>query len=305
MQGIALTTETANVVRVAPTLDAEERAKSAFLADAAACIEQNGLVILENVIPKPVIDGLLDYFKKTYDAYMREGQRRLYKNHQDDPLRAQIPVAPAGAVVNPIVVANPYVMALVKRFIGEQAIIGEMGAIVSHPGSKPQYAHRDSTYLFGGLPSEIDLPPHSLNIIVPLMDVPLERGPTEFWPGSHKRPEITGATTVPPQRVPMRAGSLFMLDGRLLHRGGPNCSDVVRPAIYIDYQRPWYVERSGYTDKPQVRVTPAMLKRLPPEHQRLFAWALHLNRADTFDEFVTRWVSRLRAHVLEPLARRR
>jgi hypothetical protein len=48
-----------------------------------------------------------------------------------------------------------------------------------------------------------------------------------------------------------------------------------------------------------------MLKRMAPEHRRLFDWALHLNRFDTLDEFLRRWAFRLKAHVIEPLQRRR
>lgn len=294
----------ASVVRTAPPGDASESEKNAFLAEAAQSVSDNGLVILENVIPRPVIDGLLEHFKVTYDTYMHPGQAKLFRNHQPDPKRAQIPVAPVGPMANPTVFANPFVMSLIHRFIGPKVIIGEMGAIISHPGSKPQYEHRDSTFLYGGIPDEINLPPHSLNIIIPLMDVPFERGPTEYWRGSHRRPDSPAVKMNPPQRMPLKAGTVFMLDGRLLHRGGANNSDVVRPAVYIDYQRPWYLERSGYDDKPQVRVTERMIAQLAPEHRKLFDWALHLNRADSVDEFLTRWAARFRNRVVEPLMRR-
>jgi ectoine hydroxylase-related dioxygenase (phytanoyl-CoA dioxygenase family) len=293
-----------DVVRSAPSAGASAHEKQAFLESAAACIREHGLVIIEDVFARPLVDSLLAHFKATYDTYMKPGQAKLFRNFQDDPLRAQIPVAPVGAMANPEVFANPTVMSLVHHFVGTDAVVGEMGAIISHPGSKPQYTHRDSEYLFGGLPAEIELPPHSLNIVVPLMDVPLDRGPTEFWPGSHRRADRDAVTAVPPQRVPLRAGTVFMLDARLLHRGGPNNSDVVRPAVYIDYQRPWYKERSGYKDKPQVRVTPAMLSPLACEHQRLFDWALYLNRSDSFDEFLLRWAGRFKTRVWEPVARR-
>lgn len=293
-----------SVVRTAPSAHASDAERNAFLADASACVREHGLVIIEDVIPQHVVDGLLEHFKSTYDTYMRPGQAKLFRNFQDDPKRAQIPVAPIGAMANPLVFANPTVMSLVHHFIGPKVIIGEMGAVISHPGSKPQYIHRDSTFLFGGIPDELDLPSYSLNIIIPLMDVPFEVGPTEYWPGSHKRTDAAAITSVPPKRTPLKAGSVFMLDGRLLHRGGPNQSDVVRPTVYIDYQRPWYFERSGYKDKPQVRITPRMVARLAPEHRTLFDWALHLNRADSVDEFLMRWAGRFKNRVVEPLIRR-
>jgi ectoine hydroxylase-related dioxygenase (phytanoyl-CoA dioxygenase family) len=207
-------------------------------------------------------------------------------------------------IANPVVFANPAVMAQVHRFIGEQVIIGEIGGVISHPGSQPQYSHRDSPFLFGGRADELGLPPHSLTITIPLMDVPLELGPTEYWLGSHRCPDASAVLAVAPQRTPLRAGSLLLYDGRLVHRGGANRSNVVRPIVYITYQHPWYIERPGYSDKPQIRVTPAMVNKLAPEHRKLVEWALHLNRFDTFDEFLMRWAGRFKTRVVEPLARR-
>lgn len=282
-----------DIVRRAPSGGAGT-ADAAFLESAAACLRANGATILEDAIPRPVIDAALAQFKRDYDIHMRAGQARLLRNFQDDALRAQIPVAPSGAVGNPMIFANPAVMALVREFLGEKAIVGEMGGVISHPGAKPQYTHRDSAFLFGGIPGETDLPWWSLNIIVPLVDAPLETGPTEYWPGSHKELDGAAVTSRPPQRTPMRAGSIFVYSALTLHRGGANVSGIVRPVIYINYQRPWYLERSGYEHKVQVRVTRPMLAAMAPEHRRLFEWALHLNRADTLDEFLMRWAVRLK-----------
>jgi ectoine hydroxylase-related dioxygenase (phytanoyl-CoA dioxygenase family) len=254
-------------------------------------MNQHGIIVLEDAIPEAVVGEMLSHFNTTFNAYMAPGQRTLFRNFQDDPKRAQIPVAPIAAMANPVIFANPSVMAVVNRMIGAKAIIGEMGSVISHPGSDPQYTHRDTAFLFGG---EIDLPPHSLTITIPLLDVSLEMGPTEFWPGSHRIVDDAVATKPAPQRTALKAGSLLFYDGRLLHRGGPNKSNVVRPIVYFTYQPPWYLERPGYETKPQVRVTAAMLRKLAPEHRRLFEWALHLNRFDNFDEFVLRWMGRLK-----------
>jgi ectoine hydroxylase-related dioxygenase (phytanoyl-CoA dioxygenase family) len=97
--------------------------------------------------------------------------------------------------------------------------------------------------------------------------------------------------------MPMPAGSIFMYDARLLHRGGANVSTIVRPIIYITYQRPWYQERSGYVHKPQIRVTQAMLARMAPTERDLFAWALHLNRTDSLFEFLMLWVGRIKSRL--------
>lgn len=282
-----------DVVRKAPS-GAGGAIDATFLASAASCLRENGVCILEDVISRAAIDAALAQFNRDYDIHMRPGQEKLLRNFQDDTLRAQIPVAPEGAVADPAIVANPAVMALIREFLGDKAIVGEMGGVISHPGAKPQYTHRDSAFLFGGIPGETALPWWSLNVIVPLVDAPLETGPTEYWPGSHKELDGAAVTAKPPQRTPLRAGSIFAYSALTLHRGGANISNIVRPVIYINYQRPWYLERSGYEHKVQVRVTRAMLAAMAPEHRKLFEWALHLNRADTLDEFLMRWAVRFK-----------
>jgi hypothetical protein len=79
---------------------------------------------------------------------------------------------------------------------------------------------------------------------------------------------------------------------------GAHISGPVRPVTYFAYHRTWYLETWGYEHKPQVRVTPAMLHRLPDAYRPLFSWALHLNRTDSFQEFVYRWIGRIRRRLV-------
>ena len=137
-----------------------------------------------------------------------------------------------------------------------------------------------------------------MTLLVPLLDVSLDMGPTEFWPGSHRNRNEASATAPAPTRMPLNAGSVVFIDARIFHRGGANVSGPVRPTAYFSFHRKWYQESYGYEQKPQVRVTPAMLERLPEAYQPLFAWALHLNRTDSFSEFVYRWTGRVRQRLL-------
>jgi hypothetical protein len=282
-----------DVVRTVPK-GASEAELDAFVGTAIECIKTHGFVILKDVLPKSYIDEALAHFHDRYAPYMKPGQKRLFRNFQDDPLRAQIPVAIDGPIAAPLLFYNPVMIGIVHRLMGKKVIIGELGGIINHPGSKPQYIHRDSDFLFGGHANELELPPHSLNMVIPLIDATPEVGPTEFWAGSHRRPDRAAVLATEPESIPMETGSIFMLDARLLHRGAANRSNLVRPAIYMNYHKAWYLENSGYKDKPQLRVTPAMVKKLAPEHRYLFEWALHLNKIDSVDEFIVRWMGRAR-----------
>jgi len=268
----------------------------AWLGDAVACVQRHGGIVIRDAIPQSVISAVLEDFRTRHDVHMAPGQKKLFRTFQSDPLRAQVPVAVDGPVANPEFFAPPSVLALARKLMGDDLIIGEMGVVISHAGAGAQEIHRDSNFLFGGLDLEIGLPPFAMTMLVPLLDVTPEMGPTEFWPGTHRHRDET--SDEPPLSLAINAGSVILIDSRVLHRGGANISGPVRPTAYFSFHRPWYLEHFGYENKPQVRITPAMLQRLPEAYRSMFSWALHLNRTDTFHEFVYRWTGRIRQRLL-------
>lgn len=286
-----------DVVRDPLKPDLPPGAQQAWLEDAAACVRRHGVIVIREAIPTDAVTAVLEDFKVRHDVHMAPGQKKLFRTFQSDPLRAQVPIAIDGPVANPAFFAPPSVLALARKLMGEDLIVGEMGVVISHPGAGPQETHRDSNFLFGGLDMEIDLPPFAMTALIPLLDVTLDMGPTEFWPGSHRLRDEAAASAKPPRRMALGAGSVVLLDSRALHRGGANLSGPVRPTAYFSFHRSWYQESLGYEEKPQVRVTPAMLQRLPEAYRPLFAWALHLNRTDSVSEFVYRWMGRIRRRV--------
>ena len=274
------------------------RAQQTWIEDAAACVRRHGVIVIRDAVPPAAVTAVLEDFKVRHDVHTAPGQKKLYRSFQSDPLRAQVPIAIDGPVANPEFFAPPSVLALARKLMGDDLIVGEMGVVISHGGAGAQEIHRDSAFLFGGLDMEIDLPPFAMTMLVPLLDVTLDMGPTEFWAGSHRLRDEAAVTTVPPQRTALSAGSVVLIDSRVLHRGGANVSGPVRPTAYFSFHRSWYQENPGYEKKPQVRVTPAMLQRLPEPYRPLFSWALHLNRTDSFQEFVYRWTGRIRQRLL-------
>lgn len=287
-----------DVVRDSMNPDMPPLAQEAWLNDAAGYVRRHGVIVIRDAIPATAIAAVLHDFKIRHDVHMTPGQKKLYRTFQPDPLRAQVPVAIDGPVANPAFFAPHSVMALARHLMGNDLIVGEMGVVISHPGAASQIAHRDSNFLFGGLDMEIELPPFAMTMLVPLLDVSLDMGPTEFWPGSHRLRDEASITADPPSRTALSAGSVVLVDSRTFHRGGANLSGPVRPTVYVSFHRRWYMENPGYEYKPQVRVTPAMLQRLPESYRPLFAWALHLNRTDSFQEFAYRWIGRIRRRLL-------
>jgi len=288
----AVTLEDLSRDAMAADLSAAER--QAWIEDALACIRLHGAVVVRNAIPPAVIAAVNEEFRVRHDVHMAPGQKKLFRRFQSDPLRAQVPTAVAGPVANPDFFAPPSVVALARELVGDDFVIGDMGVVISHGGATRQEAHRDSSPLFDGLEMDLDLPIFCLMVLVPLIDVSVDMGPTEYWPGSHRIRDTGLAMSVPPIQVPVEAGTVCLHDSRLVHRGGNNVAGPVRPLLYFGFHRSWHFDDDGFAYKPQIRITEAMLERLPEEHRQRFRWALHLNRVENVSEFVGLWVRRIR-----------
>jgi ectoine hydroxylase-related dioxygenase (phytanoyl-CoA dioxygenase family) len=284
----------ADITRDALTANAQPEAQRVWVEDAADCFRRYGVVAIRDAIPQAAVKAVLMDFKKRHDVHMTPGQRELYRRHQTDPLRAQVPVAIDGPVANPEFFAPPSATALVRELLGEDVVIGEMGVVITHPGAGAQEHHRDSVLLFDGIDVDAAMPPFAMNLLVPLVDIAPDEGPTEYWPGSHKVFDDAAVTAGPSTRLPLDAGSVVLHDMRVVHGGTAKPSGPVRPLVYISYHRRWHRETSGYDHKPQLVVSPAMLDRLPEAYRHLFVWALHLNRRSTVDEFAHRWIGRIK-----------
>lgn len=289
--------EASIVTREALVAGASPEAQRAWVEDAADCFRDHGVIAIRDAISAAAVEAVLEDFRTRYDTHMAPGQKELYRRFQSDPLRAQLPVAIDGPVANPEFFAPASAMALVRELLGEDVVVGEMGVVITHPGAGAQESHRDSTLLFGGIDIDTAMPPFAMNLLIPLVDVGPDEGPTEYWPGSHRICDVATATATAPTRMTLKAGTVLLHDMRVVHRGSAKASGVVRPLVYISYHRKWHQETNGYDDKPQLIVSLNMIERLPEAYRKLFLWALHLNRRSSFDEFVYRWVGRLRSRL--------
>ena len=119
--------------------------------------------------------------------------------------------------------------------------------IGSHANDGPW--HRD-TYNLNG-PSNPDgsyddslvmkLKPFYYTCLIPLDDITSENGRTEFLVGSHC---LTYNEAKDNERVQndVKAGSVVVFDGRMLHRAMAHPSSVHRQMIYLVFHRDWYVD---------------------------------------------------------------
>ena len=159
---------------------------------------------------------------------------------------------------------------LITAVLGDDAEHSFSGVVYSDPGSPAQCWHIDSPHV-----SADHLPPHALNVMVALHDVPLTMGPTELATGSHlltnhlhnsslvsdqlvyqcaaTTPEklVAGTQDAVPRTVSsaLTAGSCLIFDDRILHRGLGNASNNRRSMAYFSYRQAGYFENTHFESK--------------------------------------------------------
>jgi hypothetical protein len=120
-----------------------------------------------------------------------------------------------------------------------------LSLLVATPGSTDQGWHAD-----GGHISVLEhLPCHCFNIFIPLHDIPLKMGPTEFRPGGHfltrnLAPMMLAAkcrkTLRSPVWPPLKLGDVSLFDYRVLHRGRANKTLQNRHVLVLTFCEPWF-----------------------------------------------------------------
>ncbi len=121
-------------------------------------------------------------------------------------------------------------MPVVKKILGDDATIVHKGAFLSMPGSSTQIYHQDGPHLT----TKYQRPCHAINVFIPLVDLNMKNGPTEFCIGTHMlgyehySKEMLDTPLAP-------AGSPVIFDYRLGHRGLGNSSREPRPILYLTY----------------------------------------------------------------------
>lgn len=121
-------------------------------------------------------------------------------------------------------------MPVVKQILGEEVALIHKGVFLSMPGAEAQDYHQDGPHLS----TKVQRPCHAVNVFIPLVDLCMRNGPTEFLPGSH----ILGHDGYDRSKivVPMvPAGTPVIFDYRLGHRGLGNSSNDCRPIVYCTY----------------------------------------------------------------------
>lgn len=245
----------------------EKIATSSELGDACSCFVKHGYAILDRIVPEATVHALRDEFDRLYASYQQD--RVAEDSIEVGNRRFMLPLRLAGGFGSPEIFANPWVVALTRRVLEDDAILEAFGAVLSLSGSEEQHRHTDAPQLFSTELSTI-LPAHALTFALPLIEMNLLNGTTALWPGSHRKMQVE--KDAPPENPVIPVGSCFVWDYRLLHRGTANRSSQHRPMVYATYARPWYQDPVNFLKKGQARLVydDGFVQGLPEDVQRLF-----------------------------------
>jgi len=233
--------------------------------DSVERFKADGFVILENLCSEGILKQLLEVsqhrLQEVHKALENKeigiGSAKGYLEIcQRSPGRWDAPISPRDFGID--LKKLPW-LPFITVLLEDNVEFNMSGVISSEPNtSTPQEWHIDSPHIV-----REHLPVHALHVLVALVDIPLEMGPTEFARGSHvltnhlsatslmsdemvyqhsgTNPEslVSGTEHPIPERVKsaISAGSCIVFDERVLHRGNANITDKHRHVAYFAYHK--------------------------------------------------------------------
>ncbi|KAB5585615.1 hypothetical protein GE09DRAFT_945258 [Coniochaeta sp. 2T2.1] len=234
-----------------------KRLNARNLETAIRSLHQDGLVVVEDVVPHEHIDRL--------NVKMVEDARKLQAKGEDGPFNynlgnLQQDAPPWAEYFFPSIFANPIATQITTNLLGPRpkwTFCSANSAMPPLPGHAPsrQPVHSDADFAH---PSH----PFAIVVNVPLVTMTPHNGSTEIWPGTHRfgveaqegkhgerasgriREDYLAAERDRADGGPLQAtikkGSVVLRDLRLWHAGMPNLSEEVRVMLAMIHFAPWY-----------------------------------------------------------------
>jgi ectoine hydroxylase-related dioxygenase (phytanoyl-CoA dioxygenase family) len=135
-------------------------------------------------------------------------------------------------------IMDPLVVGTVERFLDHATAVQlHMTQLITiEPGESAQKLHRDQmAFDFYPFPADYHV---QCNTMWALTDFTVDNGATRIQPGTSALDDDQAAS-VPVIQAEMGRGSVLFYDGKVLHGGGANTSDVARQGVNITYAVGW------------------------------------------------------------------
>jgi ectoine hydroxylase-related dioxygenase (phytanoyl-CoA dioxygenase family) len=230
----------------------------------AALLDSDGALILDDVLDAAGVAGV----RAEIDPYVEATGygRDSFSGHQTTRTGALVARSPACREL----VMHPAILAACDVFLKracDRYLLHLTQVIRIRPEQPKQVLHRDRLAWGGFLPSSIE---PQLNTIWAMTDFTEANGATQVVPGS---PVWDDGRRAEPHEVgyaEMKAGSVLVYSGSVIHGGGENHTNADRVGINLTYCLGWLrQEENQYLSCP-----PAIARTLEPELQALLGYAM-------------------------------
>jgi len=241
-------------------------------------IRMNGYVLLDNMLPDVFVQSMLQAF----DPLLQAKRDADPPNRGVNRFQMHLPFVPPFA--DPILYANPLVLAIVENLFGKDSILTYFASDTPFPGSDYQKVHLDCRLPFPEGP--FGMPPYSVVLNTPLVDFTEENGPLEIWPGgthmiAEPRDLERMAAKMKSVRLLPKTGSILLRDARMWHRGTPSNGARSRPNIALVYSRGWFRFESH---SHRIKIPRKTYESFPESLRPMFRYCAILNEDNTISD---------------------
>ena len=231
------------------------RAKEVSTAPVLDVLDGDGVVRINGALSSPVGATLLAHVNDALEVALRRMSKeasldlgdnvlvRYFGNVMEKVNRHDLKLELTPPVRAAVLELLDTLYPVFKAHLGEDAMLYELAALVSDPGSPRQPLRPDT-------PCRSDQGTAVLTAFVALQDIDESMGPTSFLPSSHNAEahaafnnvENGAATRIallrsrPCWRGLLKSGDLNLFDSRLLHSGGANESPRRRVLFYVSFR---------------------------------------------------------------------
>ena len=164
---------------------------------------------------------------------------------------------------------NPLINEMAGNFLGphcENYQLHFSSAIQIGSGESRQILHRDRGVWGGYIPRKIET---QFSTVWAITDFTRENGATQVVPGSHKWDKNRQPQSDEIAYAEMKAGSVFIYTGSVLHGGGTNNTDEQRLGVFLHYAPNWLRQQENqYLSYP-----PEIAKEFSPELRSLIGYS--------------------------------
>lgn len=227
---------------------AEVKAKESFVDQ----FKRDGVLVFKQLIPFHHQQNIIDEINDIRKIVMAKisGMERPIKTYSDIAERQlgrlDYRCGFIGGIFDEI--AKPIVH-IIKQLSPQIDFRYYWGAIPSMGGSGPTDMHRDVYPILNTTEGsdldnlDLNLPPYYFTVLIPMVQITKENGPTQFIKGSHLRP-IVDENKEEIYAPLLSPGDIVIFDGRTLHKGSANSTTAERVVAYITFVANWYHDQT-------------------------------------------------------------